>query len=88
MKLDITYEQADSILVETLLESLVSNIEDRDRLKGRDDLPDYEKENLKDAKNQIRDLVRVLRYFTIQQDFLEKVAPLVPNHEKFLKGRS
>ena len=87
MQIDITHEEAERIVVTTLLETLKNNIGDRDNLKDRNDLPDYEKENLRDYKKIIKDIVRVLRYFTTQDEFEENVAPLVPNHKKFLKER-
>ena len=71
--IEVDYEVSDLIVVNALIDVMKNLIGDITRLKNKNknDLRDFEKENLKDYKKHLKHIKKTLKYFTSPTQYKE-----------------
>jgi hypothetical protein len=87
VKIDIDSKTQDRVVIETMLELLqVVNNDIATVVAKHEKLP-HDKENLRDYRYSRRDMIRILRYFTVWEEFRDRIVPHAPDYRKVLKNR-
>ena len=68
------YEQKESIVQEVLMDDFEGMCRDIAQLSARDDLEDFEREDLKDYKKNRKAMKRLLRYYMVRAEADEFIA--------------